>query len=173
MNRIKIAKKLGLTIKVHKHDRAWNLYDGKVAHVSSAVPDIDIDHEIGHFLAATARERTRPEWGLGRGPEYPHEEILQEFGLPDLVKRHSWDTRNKAEDDRAEAREGAASLFGIAVTYVFGPKDAWRKHATSHTWDRGGVACDLFCLIADTDKYYLKNRLTKVLAQLTQLKGRR
>lgn len=170
MNHIKLAKKLGLTFKLYNHDRSWSVYDGKIVHASTVIPDNDIDHEIGHFLAATARERTKPDWGLGRGPDYPHDEVRAEFGIPDLVQRPNWDTRNKREDELRDVREGAASLFGIAVTYTFGPKNAWRKHADSHTWDRSAVACDLFCLIADTDKYHLKNRLTKVLAHLRSFK---
>ena len=170
MNRIKFAKKLGLTVKAYDHDRTWSIYDGKVVHISSANPARDIDHEIGHFLAATARERTKPEWGLERGPDYPHDEILAEFGLRDLVKRSTYDQRTTKEDARQAAKESMASLFGITVTYVIGAKDEWREHANLHTWDRSGTACDLFCLIADTEHFKLKNRLTKLLDQLRSVR---
>lgn len=172
MNRINLAKKLGLKIKIYNHDRTWGLYDGKIVHISSASPVRDIDHEIGHFLAASARERTKPEWDLGRGPDYPHEDVMQMFGLKDLVNPRTWEDRNPAKDKYADKREGMASLLGIAVTYVIGKKDEWREHADWHTWDRSNTACDLFCLIRDTDHHMHKNRLTKVLAQLNIIMGR-
>jgi len=170
MNRIRFAKKLGLKIKVYDHDRTWSLYDGKIVHISSANHERDIDHEMGHFIAATKRERTKPEWGLERGPDYPNDEILKEFKLPDLVIRPNYSDRTTKEDKRQAKKESTASLFGIAVTYLIGAKDEWRAHADSHQWDRSGTACDLYCLIADTEHFDLKTRLTKALALIRSVR---
>lgn len=147
------------------------MYDGKTAHLSTACTLETVDHEIGHFLAATLKERKLPEWGLGRGPEFPPDETLEKFDLVVSVARPNYSNRTTAKDAHESKKESTASLYGIAVSYTIGTKNEWREHANLHQWDRAAVACDLFCLISDTEHYNLKNGLTKVLAQLDQKKG--
>jgi hypothetical protein len=172
-NRLRIAEALGLTIKVYADDRKWGVYDGKTLHCSSEWENEEVDHEIGHFLAATKSERTKPEWGLDRGPEYPLDEgILEHNGIAIRLDRPEYSKRTVSRDEYESKKESTASLYGIAVTFLFGKKNEWREHAAAHQWDRAEVACDLFCMISDTEHFDLKNGLTKVLAQLGGLKVR-
>lgn len=167
-----LASLLGLQVRIYGHDRSWTFYDGKTLHVSRACTMETVDHEIGHFLGATLKERKLPEWGLGRGPEFPSDEILEKFGIIANVARPNYSNRTTAKDNHEAKKESTASLYGIAVSYTIGAKNEWREHANLHQWDRAAVACDLFCLISDTEHYNLKNGLTKVLARLAELKGR-
>jgi hypothetical protein len=166
--RITVANLLGLPIKSYGDTANWGFYDGKLLHISSSLSLMDIDHEIGHFLAASLKQRKTHEFGLGKGPAYPDHEIAEKFKLPIKVINN----RGREFEESAGRKESMASLFGIAVTYVFDKKDEWRNHASSHNWDDAATACDLQCLIRPTEHFNLKNRLAQVLAQLNQIKAR-
>lgn len=167
----KLLRLLGLPLKEYRGKRSWSYYDGSILHVTN-IDDETMDHEIGHFLGATKRERKLVDWGLGRGPEHPSEDEVKRLSLPNTLPPRNYDDRTKASDARQAKKESTASLYGIAVSYVFGKKNEWRDHAHMHGWDDAEHACDLFCLIRPTEHYDLKNGLTKVLAQLNELKGR-
>lgn len=167
----KLAELLGLSIKTHRGKFSWSFYDGATLHVSN-VDDETFDHEVGHFLAATKRERKLPEWSLGRGPEFPTDDEIERCDLVVNIPRRLHENRTTARDSLEAKRESTASLYGIAVAFVFGKPNEWRKHAHLHNWDHAGHACDLFCLIRPTEHYDLKSGLTKVLAQLSELNGR-
>jgi hypothetical protein len=167
----KLVNLLGLPIMQHRGKRSWSFFDGTTLHVSN-VDDETFDHEVGHFLAATKKERKLPEWGLGRGPEFPSDDELERCDIVVNIPRRLHENRTTAEDRHQSKKESTASIYGIAVTYVFGKKNEWREHAHLHGWDDAEHACDLPCLIRPTEHYDLKAGLTKVLARLKELKGR-
>lgn len=170
-NRVRLATCLGCSIKAYRHPSSWSFYDGKALHISSGCDNETVDHELGHYLAATQRERTKPEWGLERGPEFPRDDILQDVDLVVNIPRTLYEDFTPAQHKQHTKRESTASLLGIAVTYTIGTKNEWREHADMHQWDKASTACDLFCLIKDTEHYNLKGRLTKALARLAQTKA--
>jgi hypothetical protein len=167
----KLIALLGLPFKQYRGNRSWSYYDGATLHVSN-VDDETFDHEIGHFIAATKQERKLTDWGLGRGPEHPSEEEIKKLNLPRTLPPRLHDNRTKAQDAYQAKKESTASIYGIAVSYVFGKKNEWRQHAHLHSWDDAEHACDLFCLIRPTEHYNLKAGLTKTLALLNELNGR-
>lgn len=170
-NRVRLANRLGCAIKVYRHPSSWSFYDGKALYLSSGCDNETVDHELGHFLAATKRERTKSEWGLERGPEFPNDEVLESLDISVRIPRTFYEDFTPTEHNLHLKRESTASLLGIAVSYTIGTKNEWRDHADLHQWDKSGTACDLFCLIKDTEHHDLKGRLTKTLAQLAQAKA--
>ena len=179
--RINLASHFGIAVKSYEDSIKWIYYDGDTIHLSSRCVNEDIEHEIGHFLAATVKERKLPDYGLGRGPMHPGQARVARFNLVTEDRILKYEEKQAQEPTsefqarrlRESNKESAASLFGIAVTYRFGKKDEWRNHAEGHNWDRSEHACDLFCLIRSTEHYHLKSRLEKVIKTLDaiQLEG--
>lgn len=170
--RIAMAVFLGVPVKLYKDDiQKWCFYDGKMMHFSSGLSIIDLDHEIGHFLAANQRERTKWEWGLGEGPNYPDDEAIRVHTLNSKMKMDRPVDPFDKDYERRHNKEAAASIYGIAITYTIGKKNQWRDHASDHNWDGTEHACNLFCLIRPSPHFYLKNRLTKLLHRLEEFRA--
>lgn len=147
--RIKLANFLGIKMQHHQTPGKWIFYDGTTIHFGKTCPPIHIDHEIGHWFAASEEERLLPEWGLGAGFNYPSKKIA-------LKISNTLQTKEHPITEEMQSKESLAAIYGVAIaelindeTTYYGQKDlpSWRAQAAESGYEFSFSADDVKDLI--------------------------
>jgi hypothetical protein len=92
-------------------EQSWDGKKARLIHPSKSFSSLsDAIHEFAHWLVASKKERSKPEFGLGYAP--------------DAIAHTEGSCNQKTEEQ--------ASLLGIAIERELGMP--WKKTACNHSW---------------------------------------